>query len=68
MLRWYALNDHVLSDVVNTSTYSASLDNIMLTWILDTFSIKLHEIACELQFLTNRESGILLIDTKFCVC
>jgi hypothetical protein len=33
-LHRYTLDDHVLSDVVDTSTYWARLDNIVLTWIL----------------------------------
>jgi hypothetical protein len=44
-LHCYALDDHVLSDVVDTSTYWATLDNIVLTWILGTLSVELHEIV-----------------------
>jgi hypothetical protein len=46
-LRQYALDDHVLSDVTNPSTYWARLDNIMVTWILSTLSPELHEIVQE---------------------
>jgi hypothetical protein len=79
-LRCYALNDHVLSDVIDMSTYWARLDNIVLTWILGTLSIKLHEIVhepletarqawliVEAHFQDNHESHALQIDAKFCV-
>jgi hypothetical protein len=36
MLCCYALDDQVLSNVVGMSTYWATLDNIVLTWILVT--------------------------------
>jgi hypothetical protein len=65
----YALDDHVLSKVTNPSVYWARLDNIDVTWILDTLSSDLHEIiweptetarqawlAIEAQFLGNSES------------
>jgi hypothetical protein len=54
------------------------LDNIMLTWILGTVSVELHEIihepseiarrgwrSVEAQFLSNRESHVLQINVKF---
>jgi hypothetical protein len=60
------------------STYWARLDNIVLTWILGTLSIELHEIvhepsqiirqawlAVEVQLLGNSESRVLQINTKF---
>jgi hypothetical protein len=47
MLHCYAHDDHVLSDIVNMSTYWARMDNIMLTWILGTLSIELHETVHE---------------------
>jgi hypothetical protein len=47
MLHSYALDDHILSDVVDPSIYWARLDNIMVTWILGTLSPKLHEIIRE---------------------
>jgi uncharacterized membrane protein len=41
-------HDNVLSDVIDASTYWARLDNIMLTSIMVTLSIKLHEIIHEI--------------------
>jgi hypothetical protein len=77
-LRRYALDDHFLSDVADPSVYWARLDNIVVTWILDTLSPELHEIvreptetarqawlAIEAQFLSNSESCILQLDAKF---
>jgi hypothetical protein len=71
-LHHYTLDDHVLSNVIDTPTYWVRLDNIVLTWILGTPSIELHEIirkpsetahqaclAVEAQVLGNRESHIL---------
>jgi hypothetical protein len=46
-LHRYALDDHVLFDVVDPFIYWARLDNIMVTWILDTLSSKLPEIVRE---------------------
>jgi hypothetical protein len=46
-LHRYALNDHVLSDIADPSTYWARLDNIVVTWILGTLSPELHEIVWE---------------------
>jgi hypothetical protein len=46
-LHSYALDDHVLSDITNLSIYWARLDNIMVTWILGTLSLELHEIVQE---------------------
>jgi hypothetical protein len=40
-LHRYALGDHVLSDIVDPSTYWARLDNIVVTWILGTLSPEL---------------------------
>jgi hypothetical protein len=34
MLHRYTLDDHILSNIVDPSTYWARLDNIMVTWIL----------------------------------
>jgi hypothetical protein len=75
-----ALDDHVLSFVLDTYTYWAKLDNIVLTWILGTLSVELHKIICglskiarqawlsiEAQFIGNRKFHILQIDAKFCV-
>jgi hypothetical protein len=47
-LHCYALDDHVLSNFIDMSTYWARLDNIMLTWILGTLFIKLYEVIHEL--------------------
>jgi hypothetical protein len=78
MLCRYALDDHILSNVTNSSVYWARLDNIVVTWILDTLSPKLHEIVREpteitcqawlviqAQFLSN-ESRVLQLDARFC--
>jgi hypothetical protein len=46
-LRRYALDDHVLSNVVNPSIYWARLDNIVVTWIRGTLSPELHKIVRE---------------------
>jgi hypothetical protein len=43
----YALDDQVLSDVVDPSIYWARLDSIVVTWILGTLSPELHEIVRE---------------------
>jgi hypothetical protein len=77
-LHRYALDDHVLSDVVDPSVYSARQDSIMVTWILGTLSRELHEIiqeptetthqarlTIEAQFLGNSESHVLQLDTRF---
>jgi hypothetical protein len=77
-LHHYALDDHVLFDVADPSTYWARLDSIVVTWILGILSPKLHEIIresmetarqvwlmTEAQFLGNSESHILQLDAKF---
>jgi hypothetical protein len=77
-LRRYALDNHVIFDVVNPSVYWARPDNIVVTWILGTFSPELHEIVqeptetvrhawlvIEAQFLGNSESLVLQLDTRF---
>jgi hypothetical protein len=46
-LHRYALDDHILSNIVNPFVYWIRLDNIMVTWILDTLSPELHEIIWE---------------------
>jgi hypothetical protein len=74
----YALDDHVLSDVADPSIYWARLDSIVVTCILGTLSLELHEIvrepmetarqawlAIEAQFLGNSESRVLQLDTRF---
>jgi hypothetical protein len=78
MLHRYALDDHVLSDVVDPSTYWARLDNIVVTWILVTLFPEFHEIvqeptetthqachALKAQFLSNHESHVLQLDARF---
>jgi hypothetical protein len=65
-------------DIFDPSTYWARLDNIVVTWIIGTLSLKLHEIirepmeiarqawvTLEAQFLGNHESHILQLDVKF---
>jgi hypothetical protein len=77
-LHRYALDDHVLSDVANPSVYWARLDNIMVTWILDTLSLELYKIirdltettrqawlVIEAQFLDNNESHVLQLHARF---
>jgi hypothetical protein len=74
----YALDDQVLSDVVDPSIYWARLDSIVVTWILGTLSPELHEIVrepteiarqawlvIEAQFLGNSESRVLQLDARF---
>jgi hypothetical protein len=80
MLRRYALDDHVLSNITDLSIYWARLDNIVVTWILNTLSPELHEIVQEPmeiahqawfmlkdQLLGNQESCVLQLDARFCV-
>jgi hypothetical protein len=80
MLCRYDLDDHVLFDVTDSSTYWARLDNIVATWILGTLSPELHEIIWELtenareawlvleaQFLENYVSYFLQLDARFCI-
>jgi hypothetical protein len=47
MLRRYTLDEHVLSDVFDPSIYWARLDSRVVTWILGTLSLELHEIIRE---------------------
>jgi hypothetical protein len=78
MLYHYALDDHVLSDVANPSIYWVRLDNIVVTWILDSLPpLELHEIIQEptetarqawltivAQLLSNNESRLLQLDAR----
>jgi hypothetical protein len=77
-LHRYALDDHILSNVADSSIYWAWLDNIVVTRIFGTLSPKMHEIiweptetthqawlALEAQFLNNRESRVLQPDARF---
>jgi hypothetical protein len=72
------LDDHVLSDIADPSHYWARLDNIVVTWILGTLSLELHEIIREStetarqawlalngQFIGNHESPVLQLDARF---
>jgi hypothetical protein len=78
-LHRYVLDDHVLSDVTDSSVYWARLDSIVVTWILSTLSPELHEIirepmetarqtwlTIEAQFLGNNESRVLQLDSRLC--
>jgi hypothetical protein len=78
MLRRYALDDHVLSDVTDLFVDWARLNITMVTWILGTLSLELHEIiqeptkttrqawlTIEAQFLDNSESRVLQLNAKF---
>jgi hypothetical protein len=78
-LHRYALDDNILSDIADTSVYWATLDNIVVTWILGTLSPKLYEIvqeptettrqawlAIKAQFLSNSESRVVQLDARFC--
>jgi hypothetical protein len=51
----YALHDHVLSDITDMSVYWVRLDNIVVTWILNTLSPELHKIVQE-QTETARQA------------
>jgi hypothetical protein len=77
-LHRYALDDNILSDVADPPIYWATLDNIVVTWILGTLSPKLYEIvqeptettrqaclAIKAQFLGNSESRVVQLDTRF---
>jgi hypothetical protein len=73
----YTPDGHILSNVTDPSVYWASLDNIMVTWILDTLSPELHEIiqepmettcqvwlTIEAQFLGNSELHVPQLDAR----
>jgi hypothetical protein len=77
-LHRYTLDDHILFDIADPSVYWARLDNIVVTWILNTLSPELHEIVreptetahqawltIEVWFLGNSESRILQLDARF---
>ena len=78
-LRRYALDDHVLNDVsiaVQTPAW-LRLDSIVLSWILGTISLDLHNLICntphargawlalEGQFLGNADARALRLDASF---
>jgi hypothetical protein len=78
MLRRYALDDHVLSDITDLFVDWARLNITMVTWILGTLSLELHEIiqepaettrqawlTIEAQFLGNSESRVLQLNARF---
>ena len=46
-LRCYDLDDHVLSNNVETIVYWHHYDELVLSWILDTLSIELLERVCK---------------------
>jgi hypothetical protein len=68
-LKWYALTDHVLADsYFSNDTAWDRMDNIVLSWIFGTISIKLQErhgtarqawLALENDFIGNRETCAL---------
>ncbi|XP_066308036.1 uncharacterized protein [Miscanthus floridulus] len=78
-LRRYALDDHVLVDAsvaVQTPSW-LRLDSVVLSWILGTISLDLHDLvrnsadarrawlALEGQFLGNAEARALRLDASF---
>jgi ABC-type cobalamin transport system ATPase subunit len=78
-LRHYALDDHVLDEptvMVQTPSWQR-LDSIMLSWILGTISVDLHDLvrtstyarqawlALEGQFLGIAEARALRLDATF---
>jgi hypothetical protein len=78
-LRHYTLDDHVLVDA-STAVQTPSwlrLDSIVLSWILGTISLDLHDLvrnttdarqawlALEAQFLGNAEARALRLDASF---
>ena len=78
-LRRYALDDHILVDtsvVVQTPSW-LRLDSVVLSWILGTISLDLHDLVCnsldarrarltlEGQFLGNAEAWALRLDASF---
>jgi hypothetical protein len=46
-LRRYALDNHVLTDKIDITTFWYHYDGIVLTWMLDTLSVELQEIIRE---------------------
>jgi hypothetical protein len=78
-LRRYALDDHVLIDasVAVQSPSWLRLNSIVLSWILGTISLDLHDLvrnspdarrawlALEEQFLGNAKAWALRLDTSF---
>jgi len=78
-LRRYALDDHVLLDTVGAVPTPSwlCLDSIVLSWILGTISLDLHDLArntpsargtclaLEGQFLGNAEARALRLDASF---
>jgi len=77
-LRCYALDDHVLRDTVGVAQTVSwlRLDSIVLSWILGTISLDLHDLvrstptargawlALEGQFLGNAEARSLCLDAS----
>ncbi|XP_066313450.1 uncharacterized protein, partial [Miscanthus floridulus] len=81
ILRRYALDDHVLTDAPPAARTPSwlRLDSIVLSWILGTISLDLHDLvrsthestarrawlALEGQFLGNAEARALRLDASF---
>ncbi|XP_066374936.1 uncharacterized protein [Miscanthus floridulus] len=81
ILRRYALDDHVLTDALPAARTPSwlRLDSIVLSWILGTISLDLHDLvrstpestarrawlALEGQFLGNAEARALRLDASF---
>jgi hypothetical protein len=78
-LRRFALADHVLDEPVAPLSPSwVQMDNVVLSWLNDTITVKLQDIvrdqadtahqawlALEDQFLGNREARALHLDAQF---
>jgi hypothetical protein len=77
-LRHYALNDHVLTDKIDDTTYWYHYDRIVLTWMLGTLSFELQDIisepfqmaqqawlAIEAHFLINGATHVHQLDERF---
>jgi hypothetical protein len=78
-LRRYALDDHVLDDVVTPSSPAWSLmDTVVLSWLHGTITVELQDIirdqadtdrqawlALEEHFLGNRDAHALHLDAQF---
>jgi hypothetical protein len=64
MLHQYALDDNILSDVADPSTYWARLCEII--WEL-TETARQAWLTLKAQFLGNRESRVMQFDARFCL-
>jgi hypothetical protein len=76
--RRYALADHILSPVTDPTEDWLLMDEVVLSWIHDTLTAELQDIvrvsddtahriwgALEAQFLGNRQTQILYLETAF---